>query len=531
MEWLSRCRDTVWSLWRRKQVEQDLEDELRYHVEQETENNIRAGMTPDEAKFAAFRLVGPMAIYKEECRDARRSGVVEDAIRDLRYALRMLKRTPLFTAVAMVTLAIGIGANTTVFTFVENFLLRQLPVDHPEQLDSLSWGGVTNISYPNYTDFRDRNRVFSDLVAYRFLAANMSTQPRDNFRLWGYEATGNYFATLGVQPILGRFFGPEEDDKTGAHPVVVISYRCWQSRFDGDPRIIGRVLKINGYPFTIIGVAGPSFSGTELIVSADYWVPMSMELQVEPGNEWVKWRASQNAWVLGRRKPQVSRPEAQANLEQIAAQLATEYPNDVPRKTEFHLAQPGLIGEDLRRPLTGFAGVLIGVAGLGLLLACMNLAGMLLARASDRRREVAIRLAIGAGRVHLLRQLMIESLVLAIAGGMLGYVLAAAACHVLSVWHPSFDIPVETAIHPDSLVLYFTVSVIFVTTVLFGLVPALQTIRIDLIPSLKNEPLSHRFRRWSVRDVLVSGQIALSVLLVICSVLMVRSLQHALTQG
>ncbi|MGI9074228.1 MAG: FtsX-like permease family protein [Bryobacteraceae bacterium] len=277
--------------------------------------------------------------------------------------------------------------------------------------------------------------------------------------------------------------------------MVVISYRCWQSRFAADSRVIGRSVKINGYPFTIIGVAAPSFSGTELIVAADYWVPMSMQLQIEPGNGWVRWGTSQNAWVLGRRKQGVSRAQAEVNLNQIAGQLARAYPDDIAGKAKVHLSRPGLVGQELRGPISSFAIVLMGVAGLGLLLACVNLAGMLLARASDRRREVGIRLALGASRAQLLRQLMIESLLLAASGGLLGFILAVAVF----------------------------------ATFLFGLTPALAAIRIDLIPSLKNEPVSTRFRRWSARDILVTGQIALSVLLVICSVLVVRSLQHALS--
>jgi predicted permease len=403
-----------------------------------------------------------------------------------------------------------------------------LAIHDPQQVDAVNWGGLSNISFPNYRDFRDRNTVFSGLIAYHFVAASMSVQPRENIRAWGYEATGNYFETLGVEPFLGRFFGPREDEKPGANPVVVIGYRFWQGRFGGDPSVVGRSVKINGFPFTVIGVAQPSFSGTELIVSADYWVPMSMELQIEAGSEWVRWRTSQNAWILGRRKPGVTRAQAEANLNQIGAQLARTYPNEVAQR-RIQLSPPGLVGQSLRGPVTSFGIVLMGVAGLGLLLACVNLAGMLLARASDRRREVGIRLALGAGRVQLLRQLMTESLLLAATGGLLGFGLAFAACRFLSSWRPNFDIPITIALHPNPTVLSFTMAIAFLTTVLFGLAPALQATRVDLIPSLKNEPVSTRLRRWSPRDLVVTGQIALSVTLVICSALVVRSLQHALT--
>ncbi len=234
MHWLSRIQSFLYSLLRRRQMEADLSDELRHHMEQEIESNIRAGMSPEEAKYAAQRLTGPVGLYAEECRDSRGIGIVDTLVRDGRYALRTFRRTPLFTAVAILTLALGIGANTTVFTFIENVLLRSLPVRDAQQLLFLNWGGMVNMSFPNYLDFRDRNTVFSDLIAYRFNPANLSIRAQENFRVWGYEATGNYFRTLGLQPLLGRFFGPEVDDQPVAHPVVVLSYRYWQSHFAGD---------------------------------------------------------------------------------------------------------------------------------------------------------------------------------------------------------------------------------------------------------------------------------------------------------
>ena len=529
MSWFIQFQNSLRSLFRGRRAEIDLANELQYHLEQEIESNIRAGMPPAEAKFAAQRLIGSLSLYKEECRDTRGIGFIENIARDLTYAIRMLRRTPLFTVVAVITLAAGIGANTTVFTFIENILLRSLPVHDPRQVDAVNWGNTANNTYPNYVDFRDRNTAFSSLAAHRFLAASITLQPRDNFRAWGYEATGNYFELLGVQPLLGRFFGPQEDDKPGAHPVVVLSHHCWQIRFAGDPNVIGRSLKINGYPFTVIGVAAPAFTGTELLVAADYWIPMSMSSRIEPGHNWMRSRTSQNIWILGRRKAAVSPAQAEANLDQITAQLARDFPNEVSGKVRIHLSRPGLIGQSLRGPVTSFGIVLMSVAGLGLLLACVNLAGMLLARASDRRREIGIRLALGASRRQLLRQLMTESLLLSVSGGVLGLLLAFGACSLFSAWHPAFDIPLNTALHPNAAVLCFTLTAVLSTTLLFGLAPALQVTRVDLVPSLKNEPVSTRFRHWSVRDFLVAGQIALSVMLVICSVLVVRSLQHALS--
>ncbi len=513
------------SLFRGKRSEAELDDEMRDHLEQEIESNIRAGMTPEEAKFAAQRLTGSISLYKEECRDARGTGSLENVARDLRYSIRTLRRTPLFTAIAIVTLALGIGANTTVFTFVEDILLRSFPAHDPRQLVSLNWGEIVNISYPNYADFRDRNTVFSNLVATRFSPVSMSIKARENLRVWGYEASGNYFETLGITPELGRFFGPAEDGKPNANPVVVISDRYWRSRLAGDPRIIGSAVKINGFSFTIIGVAPRSFVGTEVIMAADYWVPMSMETEIEPGNDWLRERGSQQVWVMGRLKPGISRARAEADLDRIARQLGRAYPNEVEPGAKFHLPRPGLF----RDQITGFGIAFMSVAGMALLLACINLAGMLLARASDRHREIGIRLALGASRYQLLRQLMTESLLLALSGGVLGLAIAFGACRLFSSWQPSFDLPINTSLHPDTTVLCFSAMTALLTTLLFGLAPALKAVRIDLIPSLKDEPLSSRFRRLSMRDLLVAAQIALSVILVISSVLVVRSLQHALT--
>lgn len=529
MRWPERVRMLLRSVFRRREADADLDDEMRDHIQREIENNVQAGMSAEEANLAARRLIGSVSLYKEQCRDARGGRLIETFLRDLRYAMRMLRRTPLFTAVAIATLALGIGANTTVFTFIDNILLRSLPVHDPEQLVSLNWGSETNMSYPNYLDFRDRNTVFSGLIACEMDVVNMSIQARENFRVWGYEASGNYFETLGIAPELGRFFTPVEDTKPGANPVVVISDRFWRSRLAADPQVIGRVVKINGYPFTVIGVAPPSFFGTELIVAADYWVPMSMELQIAPGRDWLRARGSQSVWTLGRLKPGVSRKQAEADLNRIARQLAQSYPNDADPRAKFVLSRPGLVGKMLRGPITGFGVAFMTVAGMALLLACVNLAGMLLARASDRHREIGIRLSVGASRFQLLRQLMTESMLLALVGGSLGFAVAYGVCHFFSSWHPAFDIPIRTTLQPDSAVLGFTLGAAFLTVLLFGLVPALQAVRVDLLPSLKNEPISTRFSRLSVRDLLVAGQIALSIILVISSVLVVRSLQHALT--
>ena len=528
MRWLSRLA-TLFRSTLNHRADADIAEELQDYLQQETESNIRAGMSPEEARYAARRALGPAALFQEQCRDLRPTAFLEDCWRDLRYTVQMLRRTPLFSIIAILTLALGIGANTFIFTFVENVLLRSLPIPHPQGLVSLNWGDSANMSYLNYVIFRERNTVFSQLAASRVNIVNLSLRPRENFLVWGYETTGNYFEMLGIQPEFGRFFTPAEDDVPGAHAVVVISDRYWHSHFAGDRGILGRVVKLNGYPFTIIGIAPPTFTGSELILACDFWVPMSMELQIEPGNDWYHSRNAANIWAMGRLKPGIARAQAEANLDQIAQQIARSFPGEANPKVRFHLTPPGLIGNVLRKPITGFGIVLTTLAALVLLLACVNLAGMLLARASDRRREIGVRLALGAGKLRLLRQLLTESILLAAIGGIAGFAIAIGACKVFNAWHPQLGIPIDPTLSPNGMVLCFTVALAMVSTLLFGLIPALQSLRVDILPALKNAPIFRRSRRFNTRDLLVIGQIAISVVLVICSALVVRSLQHALS--
>ncbi|MDQ2712758.1 MAG: ABC transporter permease [Acidobacteriota bacterium] len=500
---------------------------MAFHLAKEIEANMQAGMSPEEAKHTAIRLTGSLALYQEECRDVRGTAVIENVARDFRYAIRLLRRNPMFTAVSLLTLALGIGANCAVFTAINTILFRSLPVKEPEQLVFFNEDHNVNMSYPNYRDFRDRNDVLSGLIAYRFNPISLSIRGGKNLRAWAYEATGNYFDVLGAQPLLGHYFYSEDDRTPGAHPVAVLSYRCWHQQFGGDRGIVNRTVKINSLDYTIVGVAPASFLGTELIISPDLWVPMSMEAQIEVHPSWLEDRSETDIWVLGRLKPGVSRQQAEASLNRTAAQLRREYPS-INQGLKIQLSAPGLIGNAFRGPFIGFSSVLMTVAGFVLLLACMNLAGMLLARASDRRKEMAVRLSLGARRAQIVRQLLIESFLLAVAGGAAGFLLSFWISKLFGSWHPPFDVPVNTSILPDNRVLFFTLVAALLTTLLFGLAPAIQATRTDLVPALKNETVSERFRRWSLRDLVVVAQVAVSVVLVISSVLVVRSLQHAL---
>jgi len=449
---------------------------------------------------------------------------------NLTFALRRLRSSPGFTAAAVVTLALGIGANTTIFSLVNTVVFRQFGVERQSELVSLnirtSQAQFPTLSYPDYKDYRDRNSVLSDMAIYRFIAVNLNRSGAGNLRLWGYEVSGNYFDMLGVQAIRGRVLHPADDVKRGGHPLAVISYSCWQSRFGGDPDVAGKKVKIAGLDYTIVGVTPPAFIGTELVYTPEIFVPVAMAEQIEQSN-WLDERGNDNALVVGRLKPGISMKSADAALNTIATALGREYKEDA--GVSIVLSPPGMAGNFLRGAITGFSTVLMVVAGLVLLIACVNLASLLLARASDRRKETAIRLALGASRGQLLGQLLTESLVLAIAGGAAGILLASWLNNLVNAWRPPIDIPVIPQVVLDPRVLLFTAGVPLLTALLFGLAPALQSTRAKLIGAIKNEAPSEKLRRLNLRDILVTAQVALSVVLLIGSILVVRSLQHALS--
>jgi len=450
---------------------------------------------------------------------------------DLIVSFRRLRSSPGFTVAAILTLALGIGANTTIFSLVNAVVFRPFGVEHQNELVffnmHLAKAEFPSTSYPDYKDYRDRNTVLSGLALYRIVPMNLSRGSGENSRLWGYEVSGNYFDMLGVKAQRGRVLHPEDDVKRGGHPLAVITYNCWQRRFAADPDIAGKKVKVNGLDYTILGVTPKSFVGTELIFTPEIFVPVAMAAQVE-GYDWLDGRGNGNAFVMGRLKPGVSMKSAEASINIITKQLGREYP-DNDAGVSIVLSAPGMAGTYLRGPITGFSAVLMVVAGMVLLIACVNLASLLLARAADRRKDTAIRLALGASRYYLMRQLLTESLVLAVAGGTAGILLAFWLTDLVNAWTPPIDVPVIPHVVMDVRVLLFAAAVTFVTGLLFGLVPALQSTRATLAGAMRNDAPSDKLRRVNLRDLLVTAQVALSVVLLIGSVLVVRSLQHALS--
>ena len=446
-------------------------------------------------------------------------------VNDLKLAARRLRKTPGFTTVTVVTLALAIGANTTTFSALNQFLLRPLPVERPQELLTVAPGALTQ-SYPDYVDFRDRNRSLAGLAAYRIAPVALSQGGKNSY-LWGYEATGNYFDLLGVRALLGRAFTPEDDRRSSPHAVIVLSYASWQDRFGADPNIVSKKVKLNKLDYSVVGVMPKGFFGTEILLAPEFWVPMSMEAQIETGNgSWLDRRTTHNIWTLGRLKPGITARQAESDLNAIASDLARTYREDEGMK--IRVSPPGLFGGFLRGPVLGFASVLVAVAGLVLLIACVNIAGMLLARSAERRREVAISLAIGASRGVLIRQLLIESLLLSLTGGAGGMLIASWILKALAGLRLPGSLPGNSELPFDATVFLFSVLICVLTTLLFGLAPALQAVRVDLLPALKNQ-ISERFLRVQMKDLLVGAQVMLSVILLVATVLVVRSLQRALT--
>jgi predicted permease len=449
---------------------------------------------------------------------------------DIRYGWRQLLKHPGFTAIAILSMALGIGANTAIFSLVNTVLLRPLPVREPSQLIAVD-GQLRNgtdftlQSYLNYKDYRDRNTVFSGLFAYRFVVASLSHNGV-NERAWGFDVSGNYFDVLGVKPALGRGFLAEEDLTQGSHPVVVISHACWQKRFAGDPFIIGQKILLNTHTFTIVGVTAAGFVGTEVAYAPEFWVPLMMAKQIEPGSTWLDARDSDNLFVIGRLKPGVTVEQAKAQLDGITGQMAKEHPKENAGRSVL-LMPPGLFIPDIRNSIFAFSGLLAVVGALILLLACVNLANLLLARATERRKEIGIRLAVGASRARLVRQLLTESVMLSVAGGAFGLLLATWTNHAVGSIKLPTDIALLFDLRIDWRVLAFTLALSILTGMVFSLIPALQSSKPELVPALKGENSMAGFRRSRLRNGLVIAQVALSLVLLISAGLIVRSLQAA----
>ena len=451
-------------------------------------------------------------------------------LQDIRYGLRMIAKAPGFTLLATLALALGICANTTIFSFINGLILRPLTgVKDPDRLVAVytadySSGLYGGSSYPDYLDFRDQADVFENLAAFDQTVLN-ATSESDAERLRGFIVTGNYFDVLGVRAQLGRTLQPSDDQ-----PLVVISDSLWQRRFSADPTVVGRTLRLNDKLYTIIGVAEPSFRGLRLGSPPEFWLPVTGDIKETA-------RDNRGIQLIGRLKPGVTVAQAQTQLTTIAARLAQAYPDtnvgtlDRPNEPKpVTVVRESRIGPDAQVAIKRVSLLLFAVVGLVLLIACANVANLLLARASVRRREIAVRLALGASRGRLIRQLLTESLLLALLGGVAGLLATQWTVRLLPQFFPANDAS-GLDLSVDWRVLLFTLGVSLLTGLLFGLAPALQATRLNLLPALKAESAGYgqRRRRIALRDVLVIAQLAMSLVLLVSAGLFVRSLRQALT--
>ncbi len=445
--------------------------------------------------------------------------------KSLVYALRRLRSRPGFLAIAIITLSLGIGVNAAIFTFVNGLLLRPLPVREPDRLATLMSDKAAsrqNISFPDYLDIRDRNQVFSTVSAIRTMPMALTVTNQSD-RIWGYLVTGNYFELLGIEPDRGRFLTPQ-DDGTSPSNVAVISFSCWQRRFGGDPQIVGRAVKINGERFTIAGVAPRGFIGTERFYAAEIWVPFSV-IRIIEGRDWRTYRNTQNSEAIARRKPGVTSAQAEASLAVLAEQMRQENPVGN-QNFAIHLAPVGLLGNLLRNPTVGMSAALLIVGALTLIVACTNLAGLILAQAADRRKEIAVRMAIGASRGAVIRMMLLESAVVGTAGGLGGLLAAAWASSAIQAWIPSANIPLAK-FSVDWRVVLFGAVVAILTALFSGLTPALRAAAVDVAPALKNEPVAG-IRGWHLRDVYLAIQVTICMVLLAASISTIRAMRNTL---
>jgi predicted permease len=458
--------------------------------------------------------------------------------KDIQYGVRMLVKNPGVTLVAVITLALGIGANTAIFSGVNAFLMRPLPVTRPNEvirLMELAGDGEVSdeVSYPDFLDYRTQTNSFTGLAAEDMAPAAIDTDNQNDV-IWGQVVSANYFDVVQITPVLGRTFAPDEDKTVGGSPVLVLSHSLWQRRFGGDQNIVGRKVRMNNRQYEVIGVAPDGFTGTKFALALDFWTPISMAEELRRAPKLLEDRGSHWMNVIGRIKPGVSLDQASAELSGIAARMNDAYPNNRSSDTKARvMTEVEGRFEDMGGVFRSGGAIAMAIVGLILLIACANVANLMLARAAARRKEIGIRLALGANRARLIRQLLTESLLLAILGGGLGLLLAFWVTDLMEGFVPVLEYTIlKDFFALDSRALIFTAVVSLATGLVFGLAPAWHSSNPEVVPVLKGLPETQRrgrFSRFSLRNSLVVAQVALSLMVLVCGGLFIKSFRQAQT--
>ncbi len=540
--WLYTIPLRLRSLFRRRHVEQELNEELQFHLERKIEEGIANGLSPKEARYAAMRAMDGLEQRKEEMRDMRRIHWLTDFVDDVRYAIRSLRRTSGLTVFVVITLALGIGMTSGTFSMVDALIFRPYPVPHPSSV--LTLVGTTHdssfddFSYREYLDIRGKTKSYDGVIASANMeAVGFSADPAATPRIkGGMMVSGNYFRVLGVEPQLGRGFREDEDQVPGRDAVVVLGPDFWKHEFASDPSILGKTVRLNGAVFTVIGVAPETFPGMLIFGHPDFYMPLAMApvFSTDPRKNFFEDRDDRELTVRARLKPGTTLQQAQSELAMLAKNLESEYPKvNHGRGAAVHTQFEMRTRADDENWKFGVIFVTLALAVL--LVACTNVAGLLLSRARSRTREIAVRLAIGAGRFRLIRMLLTESLILACLGGLAGIAIGYGVVE----WFHSYrnvifmsDLPLSVPFQMDTRVLLASLALSAVSALVCGLVPALQSTRTDLVNGLKSADVDvpGRKRLWG-RNVLVVAQVSASLMLLTASFLMVRGFQHGLLEG
>lgn len=517
--------------FRRKRKESDFRNEIAAHIEAEAERLCEQGLTPEDARNAAHRAFGNVTKTQERFYESRHWIFFDHFWNDVRYAARTLRKSPSFAFAAVFTLAVAIGANAVAFSVLNGLVLRPLNVPQEQSLyqvarTSGAWVSRSYQSYPNYLDLRARNHSFTDLAADTISSAGLDNG-KYPAQVWLYEVSGNYFDVLEIRPSLGRFFHTSDERGPNSAPYVVLTHSYWRTHFQSDPAAVGRTIYLNKHPFTIVGVAPPKFVGTMSFFAAQMFVPLVNQEQID-GESVLTNRASFSIseGAFGHLKPGVTRAQVVGDLDSIGAYLKKTYPKDE-GDMSFALDH----GDEGSNPINAFAIGLMLLAGLILLAACANLGSLFAARAADRSREVALRLALGAGRVRVLRQLFTEAILISLVGGAFGLWASVWLLDSLVGWNPFPEFPLNLPILPDANVYLVAFLLTIASGFLFGAVPVRQVLRTDPYQVVKSGSLAKAGRRITVRDFLLVVQIALCAVLVTSSMVAVRGLIRALSSN